>query len=110
MLMLRKLLIQNFRAFNRLSVSGLERINLIAGRNNSGKTAFLEAIHLLSHPSDCEITRIVNEQRGLTNSDPMNVGRWLFVNAENSRTITMTVNETGGRERTLKIELVDGTT
>lgn len=36
--------INNFRCFERLRVDGLSRINLFVGKNNSGKTALLEAV------------------------------------------------------------------
>jgi AAA15 family ATPase/GTPase len=45
--MLRSLYIQNFRQFRELQIDSLRRINLIAGRNNAGKTALLEALYLL---------------------------------------------------------------
>ena len=45
--MLKSLRIRNYRVFKDLEVSGLKRINLIAGKNNSGKTSLLEAICLL---------------------------------------------------------------
>ncbi len=40
--------IRNFRAFKELSIHKLGRINLIAGKNNSGKTSLLEALFLLA--------------------------------------------------------------
>ena len=36
--MLKSLRIRNYRVFKDLEVGGLKRINLIAGKNNSGKT------------------------------------------------------------------------
>ena len=45
--MLNRLRIRSFRGFDDLSVSSLGRINVFAGRNNSGKTALLEALSLL---------------------------------------------------------------
>jgi energy-coupling factor transporter ATP-binding protein EcfA2 len=39
--------IHNFRGIKSLRAEGLRRINLIVGRNNSGKTTFLEAMNLL---------------------------------------------------------------
>jgi AAA domain, putative AbiEii toxin, Type IV TA system/AAA ATPase domain len=42
--------IQNFRCFASLQLSGLQRINVIVGRNSSGKTALLEAIFLSGAP------------------------------------------------------------
>ena len=46
--MLEKLHIRNYRIFRDLEIDQLRRINLIAGRNNSGKTSLLEAIFLLA--------------------------------------------------------------
>lgn len=45
--MLKNLRIVGFRAFENLKVKDLNRVNLFVGRNNTGKTAFLEAIELL---------------------------------------------------------------
>ncbi len=38
--------LRNFRCFRQLKVDNLERINLIAGMSNIGKTAFLEAVFI----------------------------------------------------------------
>ena len=46
--MFESLRIRNYRVFDDLEMSGLHRVNLIAGRNNSGKTSLLEAIFLLA--------------------------------------------------------------
>src|SRR2546423_161740 len=45
--MLDSLSIKNFRLFRDLKVESLSRVNLIAGKNNTGKTALLEAVYLL---------------------------------------------------------------
>lgn len=50
--MLKSLRIRNYRVFKDLKVDGLYRINLIAGKNNSGKTSLLEAIFLLCGGGD----------------------------------------------------------
>jgi AAA15 family ATPase/GTPase len=46
--MLENIHIQNFRCFEDFKAEGFERINLIGGKNNSGKTCLLEAIACLS--------------------------------------------------------------
>lgn len=46
--MLERVRIRNFRGLKDLEIEGLGRINLFAGRNNSGKTALLEALSLLA--------------------------------------------------------------
>ncbi len=48
--MLSSIEIKNFRCFDSLKASGFERLNLISGKNNIGKTALLEAIFLNSAP------------------------------------------------------------
>ncbi len=48
--MLRNLRITNFRGLREFAMSGLGRVNLLVGTNNSGKTSVLEAIHILSTP------------------------------------------------------------
>lgn len=51
--MIERLHIKNFLAFPELVVPELKLINLVAGRNNAGKTALLEALHFkgsLYHP------------------------------------------------------------
>ena len=40
--------VKNFRCFKDLQINDLGRVNLIAGKNNTGKTALLEAMYLLS--------------------------------------------------------------
>ena len=46
--MFEELHIRNYRIFRDLKVSQLGRINLFAGKNNSGKTSLLEAVFLLA--------------------------------------------------------------
>ena len=46
--MLQNIQIQNFRCFENFNAEGFERINLIGGKNNSGKTCLLEAILCLN--------------------------------------------------------------
>jgi len=49
-LVIKNINIKNFRCFDELKVSGFEKINLISGKNNVGKTALLEALFLNSAP------------------------------------------------------------
>ena len=44
--MLPSLAIQNFKLFKELNIPSLGQVNLIAGENNTGKTALLEAISI----------------------------------------------------------------
>ena len=47
-------------------VDGLRRINLIVGRNNSGKTTFLEGLFLLGSENDPHYATILGRLRGET--------------------------------------------
>ncbi|MGK7943680.1 MAG: ATP/GTP-binding protein [Microcystaceae cyanobacterium] len=48
--MITEIEIENFRCFEHTKIEGLARVNLIGGKNNSGKTALLEAILLNQSP------------------------------------------------------------
>ncbi len=50
--MLDHLHIQNYRLFRNLKIDKLGQVNLIAGKNNTGKTALLEAIRILLSAED----------------------------------------------------------
>ncbi|WP_017660570.1 AAA family ATPase [Baaleninema simplex] len=50
--MLQSFQIKNFRLFKSLNIDKLNRINLIVGKNNAGKSAFLEAIQLYISNAD----------------------------------------------------------
>lgn len=60
--MLKEIEIQNFRCFEQIKISGFERVNLIGGKNNAGKTALLEAIFLNVAP-DASSLAILRELR-----------------------------------------------
>jgi len=43
--MINSFYIKNFRLFDELKITGINRVNLLVGKNNSGKTALLEALY-----------------------------------------------------------------
>ena len=55
-LMIEQVVIENFRCFQYLKVSGLKRMNVIVGRNSSGKSSFLEALFLSSGSNAANIS------------------------------------------------------
>src|SRR5437660_11295964 len=50
--MISSIQIRGYRGFEGFEMSGLERINLLVGTNNSGKTSVLEAIYILMARGD----------------------------------------------------------
>lgn len=63
--MLKRLEIRNFRTFKALEIDQLSRLNLIAGKNNAGKTSLLEAIFLLSSAGNAQMAINAAVIRGL---------------------------------------------
>ena len=63
--MFKNLRIKNFRLFDELQINQLSRINLLGGRNNSGKTTALEALFLLSGRGNPELVLRINAFRGI---------------------------------------------
>ncbi|MFZ4664199.1 MAG: AAA family ATPase [Caldilineaceae bacterium] len=62
--MLDSFLVKNFRLFKELQIQNLRRVNLIVGRNNSGKSALLEAIELYaSHASPKVLADLVTKRQ-----------------------------------------------
>lgn len=53
--MLNSFLVKNFRLFQELRIQGFRRVNLVVGRNNSGKSALLEAIELYASNASVQV-------------------------------------------------------
>ncbi|WP_373529197.1 AAA family ATPase [Nostoc sp.] len=63
--MLESFQIRNFRLFDHLEVKRLGNVNLIVGRNNAGKSTFLEAVELYaSNASPMNILELVDSRQG----------------------------------------------
>lgn len=56
--MLKSFYIDNFRLFQHLEVGSLSRVNLVVGKNNAGKSTFLEAVEL--YASNASPTILLN--------------------------------------------------
>ena len=62
--MIEQLTIEGYRGFEKLSMEGLGRVNLLVGRNNNGKTSVLEAVRLLASASGLRAMMEVAKHRG----------------------------------------------
>lgn len=79
--MFRSLSIKNFRCFKHFKIKGLERVNLIGGANDVGKTCLLEAILLLIGETNLSLLVRANAFRGLREInvvDPNDVADWVW--------------------------------
>jgi predicted ATP-dependent endonuclease of OLD family len=100
--MLTSISVKNFRLFQSLEIEDLNRVNLIAGLNNSGKTALLEALYFLfanyQQLSDFPIA-FRNSQRGSTSPNTyygdeyLNFWAWLPFQKEPSNLIEIRVSD-----------------
>ena len=57
--------VKNFRCFKDLQINDLGRVNLIAGKNNTGKTALMEAMYLHTRPHEPELLTNLQSVRDL---------------------------------------------
>jgi hypothetical protein len=62
--MLRSVTITGYRGFKHFEMHGLGRVNLLVGKNNSGKSSVLEAIGLLASRGDPTVLGTICEIRG----------------------------------------------
>ena len=60
--------VKNFRCFRDLTIAPLGRVNLIAGKNNTGKTALLEAMYMHCWPSEAGLAISINMLQGFRKS------------------------------------------
>jgi hypothetical protein len=107
--MFRSFTIKNFRCFRELKLDPLARINLIAGKNNSGKTALLEAIHLHSYPRDCSLPFKINVSRGINEEKKFDSDSclWLFHDKDGASEIVLRGQFQSTEERLLQMWLMD---
>jgi predicted ATPase len=78
--MLTQLEIKNFRGFSALDLKGLQRVNLVVGRNNCGKTSLLEAIALVAHRET--FSRLPGLLRSTSGNADERYYKWLLKDAE----------------------------
>jgi hypothetical protein len=104
--------INGFRCFDEVRLEGLERVNIIAGPNNSGKTAALEAIHLHNNPTDCLLPLALNEARGIREPGQSleEALGWLFHNRQLGPGLWVASRDVQDVVRTLRVWLVDAVT
>lgn len=77
--MLKSLKIENFKRFRELEFPQLKRVNLIAGKNNTGKTGVLEALLLLLEQGNA-LSALPTAFRNCANigDQTENFWKWLF--------------------------------
>jgi AAA15 family ATPase/GTPase len=113
--MIQKVEIENFRCFRSLKVEGLRRINVIVGRNSSGKSAFLEALFISSGSNAANTSFQMRAIRRLgavvhaTNDNRSYESLWedLFFNFDMDQTIHIEVSGAASDRRQLWISFTE---
>ncbi len=109
--MYRSFTARNFRGLRHLTLDPLERVNLITGMNNVGKTALLEAIYLHLGPTVPDLSIRVNAWRGLERFAPVAEEVWgtLFTDGSLDDPILLTHTDEDGQSCSLSIRLAERT-
>ncbi|HID31672.1 MAG TPA: ATP-binding protein [Desulfobacterales bacterium] len=104
--------VRNFRCFRELTIADLEQVNLIAGVNNVGKTALLEAFFLHCGAYNPALALKVNAFRGIE-AMKIELGQWaespwdsLFHNFDLSQAIELTGKNTLTGKRVLRLRVL----
>ena len=123
--MFTSLSIKNFRCFSEFIIEPLKRVNLIAGENNSGKTALLEAVFLVAGGNNLSRWEQINSDRGMASprgmtpswsrrryeSDPLSVGfpfwRQIFRNLDSTETIQISLAQASGIQHRTQLRVLD---
>jgi AAA15 family ATPase/GTPase len=87
--MLDSLHIKNFRCFEDLTIPSLGRVNLIVGKNNSGKSTLLDAIYLYANGGNAwAIKKILTDRNEFPQFDPTPPNGFTIQQPENKEKIT----------------------
>lgn len=99
--------VANFRCFDSFKIESFNRINLITGTNNSGKTTLLEALFLHVGSKNPNLALIVDSWRGLgfVGESVKNQWRSLFWQFGDSRAIEIIGTSSAGAKRALQISV-----
>ena len=85
--MISSISIDRFRGFEHLEIADLQRVNLVGGVNNAGKTAFLEAIYLGLERNGNRINSLPSLFRPKSGiNDDRYYWRWLSFEGDNTET------------------------
>jgi predicted ATPase len=110
--MYRSFAVRDFRCFHELAITDLERVNLIAGLNNVGKTALLEALFLHSGAYNPSLALKLNAFRGIE-TVKVQFGQWvelpwdsLFRQFDTFRSIELASENTITGRRLLRLSIV----
>ena len=89
--MIRNLEITNFRGFESISVHDMNRISLLSGRNNIGKSTILEALFLIMDHVATDSFSVINGLRASSLGGVMSLWEPLFYQFDTNREIKVNI-------------------
>ncbi len=100
--MIQSITIDNFRGIMHLDMNDFRKVNLLVGKNNSGKSTVLESLMIASYPTNPHLIFGFNHQRliGVTE------WRYVFYGGTDNK-ITLKMKDTAGTEHCLHISHYD---
>lgn len=101
--MIKKFSIRNFKCFRQITIKSWERINLIAGDNNVGKTALLEALWLHEGAHNAQLAFNVQRFRGIDAFDSKSFLKELFTEFKTGPGIILEAEYQDGKSLSLRI-------
>lgn len=101
--MIKKFSIKNFKCFEGINIKPMERINLITGKNNIGKTTLLEAIWLHEGAHNAALAFVVEQFRGITSFDNKDFLSDLFTKFTSDNEILLEAEYQDGKRLSLKV-------
>lgn len=101
--MIKKFSIKNFKCFEGITIKPMERVNLITGKNNIGKTTLLEAIWLHEGAHNAALAFAVEQFRGITSFDNKDFLSDLFTKFISDKEILLAAEYQDGKTLALKV-------
>jgi AAA15 family ATPase/GTPase len=105
--MIQEFTIKEFRCFRDFTIKPLERINLIVGKNNVGKTALLEALWLYSGYFNPGLTLSIENFRGVEKLKSNELLWDLFHGFDPSKVVKLFSTDERGHPSRLEIEVIE---
>ena len=91
--MIKNISIENFRGFESISISDMNRITLISGRNNVGKSSILEALFLMMDHSSSDSFAKISGFRGSITGGAATLWNPLFYELDTEREIRICIKD-----------------
>ena len=107
--MINTILLSNYKHFFSLELNNLKRINILSGKNNTGKTSILEALFMLYDRGTPDFTLRQFAWRGVSAIELSASSLWqpIFNNFDLSKKISIEVHDSGHKNKAIYSHIKD---